>query len=452
MTKKMTEGTEWKLILLFALPIMAGQLLQQLYNTVDGIVVGNYVSSDALAAVGSCSSLAFAFVALAMGMSNGCGVVVAQLFGARRHEEMRRTVSTTLILLFVLGVVFTALGIAGAAFIMDKALGITDAEIYAQSVSYFRIYSSGLLFQFIYNAVAGILRSVGDSKATLYFLLVSTVMNTVLDLLFVAVLGWGVAGAAIATVMAQIACAVVSFVYMFKRYEQFRFKLSELVFDKDKFRLCVKMGIPTTIQQLVVSCGHLMLQRLVNSFGSVTMAAYTVGTRVDHYVSVPSMGFFTGMAAFAGQNTGAGKPERIKRGLKSVLIMNVALVSVLCVLINVFAEPVCRLFGVEGEILSQAVEFLRFISIIYPIFAIYIPFNGTFQGCGVPLYALAAATLALLGRVIGAYTMAYVFDAGYASCWEATLVGWILALVFALVQFKRGKWQNRGVAGTKGEA
>lgn len=451
MTKKMTEGKEWKLILLFALPVMAGQLLQQLYNTVDGIVVGNYVSSDALAAVGSCSSLAFAFIAVAMGMANGASVVVAQLFGAKRMVEMRRTVSTTLIMLFVLGVVFTFAGLLGAQFIMDTALNITDPEINEQSVVYFRIYSAGLLFQFVYNAVAGILRSIGDSKATLYFLLVSTIMNTVLDLVFVAVFNWGVAGAAIATVIAQIACAVVSFIYMFKRYEQFRFKLSELVFDKEKFKLCVKMGIPTTIQQLVVSCGHLMLQRLVNSFGPVTMAAYTVGTRVDHYVSVPSMGFFTAMSAFAGQNTGAGKPERIKRGLARVLAMNVALVSVLCVFINVFAEPVCRLFGVEGEILQQAVEFLRFISIIYPVFAIYIPFNGTFQGCGVPHYAMTAAILALTGRVIGAYTMAYVLDAGYASCWEATIVGWAMALVFALVQFKRGKWQNRGVARLKGE-
>lgn len=447
MNRKLTEGKEWKLILLFALPIMAGQLLQQLYNTVDGIVVGNYVSSDALAAVGSCNTLSFVFLALAMGMSNGSGVVVSQLFGARRMEEMRRAASTALIMLFALGVFFTLLGIFSAGFIMDRILCITDEEINHQAAVYFRIYSVGLLFQFIYNAVAAILRSIGDSKATLYFLLVSTVANIILDILLVAVIPWGVAGAAIATVFSQAACAAVSFVYMSKRYEAFRFKLRDMIFDKEKFIVCLKMGIPTSAQQLVISCGSLLLQRLVNSFGAITMSAYTVGVRFDNYISVPVMGFFTGMAAFAGQNTGAGRPDRIKRGLFSVMLMDVAGVSVLCVLLYIFAAPLARLFGVDGEILEQSVEFMRFMAFCYPIFAAYIPFNGTFQGCGDPEHAMVTSLIALALKVVGAYGMVYFLDWGYAACWQCNLVGWSVALVYVLIHFAGGKWKNKSLVG-----
>lgn len=445
MNKKLTEGSEWKLILLFSLPIMAGQLLQQLYNTVDGMVVGNFVSSNALAAVGSCATLAEVFTALAMGMSNGCGIVIAQLFGARRTDEMRRAVSTSLLLLAGLGVLFMALGVASAGLVMTYVLGIGDADIAAQAAVYFRIYSVGFVFTFIYNAVAAVLRSVGDSRATLYFLLVSTLANVGLDLLLVAVIPWGVAGAAVATVVAQAACAAVSLRYMVRHYEQFRFRRRELVFDREKFALCLKMGIPTSVQQLVVSCGHLFLQRLVNSFGPVTMSAYTVGSRFDRYLSVPVTGFFTGMAAFAGQNTGAGRYDRVKRGLVSAVAMDAAAVAVLCVCLYLFAAPLSRLFGVDGDILAQSVEYLHFISVCYVVFAVYLPINGTLQGCGDPQHSMVCAMLALSGRVFGSYFMVYVLGMGYAACWQSCIIGWAIALAYAALRFAGGKWKKDGL-------
>jgi len=190
----MTQGAEWKCILFFALPIMLGQLLQQLYSTVDGIIVGNYVSPDALGAVGNCTTLVFLYLAVSIGMSNGCGIVVAQFFGAGHREEMRRAASTALILLFILGAAFTVFAVIAADFTVSHLLHIEEKEIAKMAVSYVQFYSVGLLFQFMYNAVAAILRSVGDSKAVLYFLLVSTVVNILLDLLFVAVFNWGVTG------------------------------------------------------------------------------------------------------------------------------------------------------------------------------------------------------------------------------------------------------------------
>lgn len=438
----LTKGPEWRAILMFALPIMAGQLLQQLYSTVDGIIVGNFVSSDALAAVGSCGALVMVFIALSFGMSNGCGVVIAQLFGANLMGEMRKAASTALILLFSMGVVLTLVFFFSAPFATSVVLGVSDEAIAAMVIDYIRFYSLGMIFQFVYNAVAAILRSIGDSRAALYFLLVSTVVNTILDLVFVAWFHWGVAGAAAATSIAQAACCIVSVVYMLRRYEVFRFKRGEQLFDSEKLRLCLRMGIPTTIQHLIISCGHLLLQRLVNSFGAVTMAAYTVGSRFDHYASIPSMGMFQAMASFAGQNTGAGRYDRVKKGMFACVAMNLAMVVVICAALFAFAAPLSTLFGVEGEELKQSVEYMRWISLFYPLFGFYITFNGMFQGCGIPFAATSVSAICLASRVAGAYFMANVMELGYASCWYSCTIGWGCGVIVVLFHFFRGKWKT----------
>lgn len=447
--KDLTQGPEWRAILTFALPIMLGSLLQQLYSTVDGIIVGNFVNSTALAAMGSCISYTTLFVFVAMGVANGSGVVISQLFGARRYDEMRRTASTILIMLIVLGLVFTLLCTLTARPASRYILKIEDEQILFYSVSYISVYCIGLIFQFVYNAVAAILRAVGDSAAVLYFLLVATLANVVLDLLFVAVLPWGVAGAAAATVIAQAACMAVSVRYMFKKYPEFRFGKGELVFDKEKFRLCVKMAIPTTVQHLVISCGHIAMQRLINSFGAVTMAACTVGSRYDHYASIPIMGINQAMSAFSGQNTGAGRYDRVKRGLGSALVLDLIMVAVLCVPLYIFAEPLSRLFGVSGEEVTQAAQYLRFICLCYPIFALYIPISGMFQGCGAPLAATTASVLALGIRVAVAYTMVYAFGVGYEACWENIFYGWAAALVFDIIYFATGRWKTKSLVKNK---
>lgn len=442
----MTQGAEWRCILLFALPIMFGQLLQQLYQTVDGIVVGNMISSGALAAVGSCGSVTFIYTAFCGGMANGSGIIIAQLFGADRKEEMRSAAANIILLLVGMALVISAYGIIFADFTTGTLLGIREPEIQKQAAVYLRIYSTGLIFLFVYNAVAAILRGVGDSKAVLYFLLVSTVINTILDVFFVAVLKLGIAGAAWATVISQAACVTVSIWYMFKNYPDFRFtSIRELKFDGEKMKLCLKLGIPNTLQQLIVSCGHLVLQRLVNSFGEVTMAAVTVGSRFEHYAAVPSMGIMQSISSFSGQNTGAGKYDRVKRGLGISILMNVALVIIICFCLYVFAPQFGTLFGVEGQALSQTVEYLRTISIVYPIFAIYLPMNGMFQGCGDPIAAAVVSLIALTGRVAGAYVLVYAFGGGYNSCWRTYGFGWTLALIAAGIYYLSGRWKKKSI-------
>ncbi|MCQ2406797.1 MAG: MATE family efflux transporter [Oscillospiraceae bacterium] len=447
MKRDMTKGSEWRCILFFALPIMLGQLLQQLYSTVDGIIVGNYVSQKALAAVGACTSLAFVFIAIAMGMSGGCSIVISQLYGAKKMDELKKTEVTTIWLLLGLGIAVTAVCLIFSKAMIYSILKIGDSEIAQQARIYIIIYSLGLTAQFLYNAIAAILRALGDSKAVLYFLLVSTIANIILDLLFVAGFRMGVFGAAFATVLAQIACTVVSFIYMFRRFPELRIARNELSPDMGKLKVCVKMGIPTTIQQLIVSCGHVTLQRLINSFGENTMAACTIGSRYEHYVSVPAISFLQAEAAFSGQNAGAGRYDRVKRGLFSAIIMDVIIVVILSVILFAFASPLSALFGVDGIALSQAIEYIRFVCLFYFLFAIYIPLNGCFQGCGIPIAGTICSFLALGSRIIISYTMAGSLNMGYSACWKSCPWGWALALLFATVVFLSGKWKKGSVMG-----
>ena len=341
MKKTMTEGSEWKLILLFTLPLMAGNLLQQLYNTVDGIIVGNFVSENALAAVGTCSPLTLLFVAIALGMSNGAAVVISQLFGARRLNEMKRSVATSLLLLFWMGLGFSVLGMLSAKWLLSSVLGV-QGYLLDDAVLYFRVYAAGLLFQFVYNIVSAVLRSLGDSRATLYFLLISSLCNVGLDLAAVLVFRLGVLGVALATVLSQLVSALVSLLYMFRRYPDLRFAKGEFRFDREKGRLILQMGIPSTLQQCVASLGHVAIQRVINAF-DIT-AGYTAAMRIESFLLIPIQGFFMGMATFTGQNLGAGKLERIYRALRRTLVMSLIVIGCVIAVIYPLAPQLVTLF------------------------------------------------------------------------------------------------------------
>ena len=441
----MTEGVEWRQILLFSLPIMAGNLLQQLYNTVDGIVVGNFVSQNALAACGTAGTLALIFLAFAIGFGNGSGIMIAQLFGAKRYEELRSAVSTALILLVGMGAVLSVLGCLGARVLLHGLLNVESGEVLELAAAYFSIYAVGLVLQFLYNAVAAILRAIGDSKATLYFLLVSSVMNLVLDLAFVIWFRWGVAGVAIATVLSQLCSAIVSVGYMFKKYPMFRFGKGEFVFKRDKCVLCLRLGVPTTIQQSIVSFGNVFIQRLINSFGEITMAAFTVGVRIENYLFVPAVGFNTGMATFTAQNIGARRIDRVRRGVRATICMTL-IVAVTLELVSYFcATPISVLFGVADEALVQSVAYVRFLSFFFWIFAVYMVFAGALQGSGDVGFATVCSLSALSVRVALAYILVYAFAMDYAAIWTAMPVGWGVAMILGIIRYHTGGWKRKGI-------
>jgi putative MATE family efflux protein len=443
MKRDMTAGKEWKLILLFTLPIMAGNLLQQLYNTIDGIVVGHFIGEDAFAGVGTCTPLTFLVLALSMGISTGVGITIAQFFGAKKHDELAVAVDTSLVLMGLLGVLMTVLGFIFTPFLLKNVLGTPD-NIMSYAVTYFRIYCLGLTFQFVYNGIAFILRGIGDSKASLYFLLISTVINAILAVLFVILFHWGVAGTAIATVIAQITCAVVSYIYMRKR---FPFIKGGKHYDAGLGKTILRLGIPSAIQQSIVALGNVAMQRLVNGFGESCISAYSAANRINNYMFVPIIGFQAGLANFTGQNIGAGRLDRVKRGFRSTLIMGISTTIVISVLLYVFAGPVVSIFGVTADALEYGITQIRFVSVAFLIFSVYMVQGGVLQGAGDILLQSAATLTALLLRVILGYTGVAVGILGYNAAWMTLPIGWLAAVIITFTRYCSGKWKTKALVG-----
>ena len=442
MEKIMTEGKEWKLILLFTLPLMAGNLLQQLYNTVDGIIVGNFVGEAALSAVGTCAPLTLLFIAIAMGMSTGASIVVSQFYGAGALEEMRRSVATALLMLMGLGIVLSVLAFAGTGWLLKGVLGVQD-YLLADAVTYFRIYALGLFFQFVYNIAAAVLRSLGNSRATLYVLLLSSICNVVLDLVAVLVFHWGVMGVAVATVLSQVISAVVMVAYMFRSHSVLRFQSGEFRFDGETAGLILKMGIPSTIQQCVVSFNHMAIQRVVNAF-DIT-AGYTAAMRIENFIYIPSQSFFLGMATFTGQNLGAKRLDRVRRGLYGTLIMGTITVVIISSLVLLLAPQLIGLFGVVGASKAVGVTYLHYVALGFILFCWYFCFNGVLQGSGDVMFTLFNTVSSLVLRTVVTYILAFLTPVGYVAIWWSLLVSWVYNVVLAYLRYRFGPWKRKGV-------
>ncbi len=446
MANDLTRGKPWKLILTFSLPIIIGNLLQQFYNLADSVIVGNLLGSYALSAVGTCASPTMLFTALAIGFSNGAAIIVSQFYGAKQHSEMRKAVSTAIIFLFAIGLAATVLASALAHPLLKYALGVPEENgILEMATIYFRWYAIGLVFQFGYNIFASILRSIGDSKATLYFLLASSIINIALDFLFVAGLGLGVAGAAIATTISQFCSCLLGYLYMTRKYELFRFKLTEFHFHGDKCRMILSVGVPAALQQCVVSCGHLLIQRLVNSYGSDMIAAFTAAQRVEQFIIVPIISYQAGVSMYTGQNVGAGEYSRIKTGLWQGILMSFGTTLALAVTAIVFASPLIGLFGVEGQAFAYGCEYLSQTAPMYLVFSFYIIILGVLQGSGDVKVSMFCTMLALAVRVSLGYLLAWNTPLSYRAIWWGMFIGWSCAAVVAICRYASGRWKTKSL-------
>ena len=425
---------------------MAGSLLQQLYNTVDGIIVGQFVSAGAFSAVATCQPLTFFFLAFAMGLSIGVGIVVSQYFGAGKHDKLPVSIDTALILLGSCGLLLTIIAFSIAPFLLKSVLNV-PAGVLPLSISYFRIYILGLFFQFIYNSIAAILRGLGDSKAILFFLVIATVLNTVLDLIFVVTFNWSVAGAAEATVIAQVVCALVSYLYMRKR---FPFSKKGGHWNRQICVTMTKLGLPIAIQQSVVSIGHGSMQRLVNTFDETApgvMAAYGAGVRMNNFINVPILSFQSGLASFTGQNIGAGRLDRVYRGFRMTILMSLSITLVMSLLLYIFAGPVVTIFGLSGYALERGIEQIRYLTKFFWMFSCYITLGGLLQGAGDTVLQSATTLSALCLQIIAAYTLVHFGVLGYNAAWVTTPIGWTLAITITYTRFFTGGWKKKAVAG-----
>ncbi len=446
MVKDMTEGKEWKLILSFTLPLIAGNLLQQIYSLADSLIVGNFAGQTALAAVGTSFPITFLLLALAMGLTNGVGIMASQYFGAKNKQLFQRNLSTACFTLLGAGVVITILGIALSRPLLEGLLQ-ADASILDDALLYLRIYCIGLVFQFAYNTFAAILRSIGDSRSTMYFLLAATLLNIVLDLIFVQF--WTVAGVAWATVIAQAVSAVVAGIYLFRKVELAHFKKGEFVFDKTMFTTSLRLGVPTSIQQCSVGLGMVLMQRLINSFGVDTTAAITAAMKLESFAMVPIMMFYMGLSNFTGQNIGAGKLDRIKRGFRQTMVMAMITCAGI-ILLLVFAGPYAvGFFHMNEAATAIGVEYLKTLAWFFLIFCVMYVSNGVLQGSGDVLYPTAGSVTSLAIRVIMANVMATFPAIGYRSIFYSIPIGWVFGTAIVFTRYLTGRWKEKCLTGSR---
>ncbi|MDR0916921.1 MAG: MATE family efflux transporter [Oscillospiraceae bacterium] len=463
MKKDMTQGSEFRVILIFAIPIMLANLLQQAYNAADAIIVGRYagrllsqtdeiagglLAQNSLGAVGAVAPLTFLFLAFAMGLGVGVSVVCAQLYGARQEHKLAAAFDTSILLMSGFGIVVTVAGWVLSPWLLHSVLSIEKSDpIYGLSLIYLQVYCLGLPFQFAYNAIASALRGVGDSAASLIFLAVTCSLNVVLDLWLVISFDWGVMGAAVATVISQVICVALAYWYLRRKFPLVR---GGQHFDLALCKTTVKIGLPTSIQQSIVALGNVALTRLAIHFTTPDLpviTAFAAGSKVDLFMFVPISGLQSALASFTGQNLAANRPDRVKRAYYRTAAAGLGISIALCILLYVFARPIIALFGVSGAAVTIGVEQVQYYAKVFWIFAIYMILGGVLQGAGDTLLQSAATLSALVTRVAVAYLGAFVFGwFGYEAAWVTLAVAWVVALIITNVRYYTGGWKKKVVA------
>lgn len=444
MLKDMTQGNPMKLIFSFAIPMLIGNIFQQLYNMVDSVVVGRYVGANALAAVGSSFPIIMLLISMIMGLTMGGGIIISQLYGAKQMDKVKRAISTALIFQGIAAILVTILGLSLSRWILTMLN--TPVEVFNDSATYMRIFFSGLIAMFAYNAFSGILRSLGDSKTPLYFLIVATFVNIFLDILFVAQFGWGVAGVAWATIIAQSVSAILCIVYIYRKVPLLALKLSEFIFDKELFLTMVKLGIPSSIQQTLASTGMIAVQGLVNSFGPITMAAFTAAGRLDSLANMPAMNLSMSVSTYTGQNLGANRVDRVQAGLIAALKIMAIITVTMSVVVFVAGPYLIQVFidASESEVIRQGVDYMKTVSVFYLVFGTMFIFNGVLRGAGDTTVPMYATMLNLAVRVIAAYTLSST-SLGYRGIWMSLPIGWCVGAIIPVFRYFTGKWKDKAV-------
>ena len=376
----MTEGGIVKQIVRFSIPLILGNLFQQLYNTVDSIIVGNYIGSDALAAVGSTGALINLLLAFCIGASAGAGVVIAQYYGAQDAGRIKVAVHTTIAIACVSGAFMTAFGILFAPILL-RVMG-TPTEIMVQSVVYLRIYFAGILFSVIYNFAAGILNAVGYSSKSLQFLILAAGSNVVFDILFVVVFRMGVEGVALATDIAQFLSFIFIMRFMTRSKELFRVNWKDVRLDGHMAGKIIKIGLPTGIQNMMISFSNVTVQSSVNSFGATLMAAYAAYVKIDGFNILPVLSFSMAATTFTGQNVGAGKYDRVRKGKWVALALSVGYRVISSPLIILFGRQIIGIFVNDPEVISLGCYILKFFCPFYFLLATMHALAGTIRGTG----------------------------------------------------------------------
>jgi putative MATE family efflux protein len=440
-TTIMTEGSIWKKLLFFAVPLILGNLFQQLYNTVDSIIVGNYIGSEALAAVGASSSVVNLLIGFCIGASAGAGVVISQFFGARDKEGVRKAVHTTVALSIAAGIVMTIAGVLLTPLIL-RAMG-TPAEVFSQAVTYLQVFFGGIVFSVIYNMAAGILNAVGNSKRSLVYLLIAACSNIVLDLLFVVVLKMGIIGAALATDISQLLSCIFILRFLMRTDEIYKLRFREIRFYDHLLGKILRIGLPTGVQNIVISLSNVIVQSTVNSFGAVVMAGFAAYIKIDGFNLLPVLSISMAATTFTGQNIGAGKLDRVKKCMITSVAMGVVYTVATGILLLAFAPQVIGVFTKNREVVECGVYIMRFFCPFYWMLAVLQILSGTIRGAGKTMETMFVFLISLclyrIAWIWGAMSVKHSLDLlmmVYPTSW---LVGAILILLYGW----KGKWMPK---------
>ena len=437
----MTEGVIWKEILLFSIPLLLGNLFQQLYNAVDSVVVGNYIGAQALAAVGSSAPVINLLVSFFMGLAVGAGVIISRYFGARKKEELHIAVHTSLALTFAAGLVMTLIGVLISPYVLQW-VG-TPSDVMESSVLYLRIYFLGILSVMVYNMGSGILRAVGDSRNPLYFLIVSSVTNIILDMLFVIVFHMGIAGVGWATLIAQTISAVLTMLLLMRTKEEYQVKLKHIRFHKHMLYEIVRLGLPSGLQNAIVSFSNVIVQSNINAFGSLAMAGCGSYTKIDGFAILPVMSYSMALTTFTGQNMGAKKYDRVKQGAKTGILMSVITIVCISALLLMLGPNVLAIFSSDPTVINYGLYIMHVLAPGYIFLAISHAFNGIIRGAGITTVPMIVMVTCWCGlRMAWILTSVPLFhDIGVVFMgWPLT---WIASALWLFLYYRKGKWMTR---------
>ena len=437
----MTEGVIWKEILLFSIPLLLGNLFQQLYNAVDSVVVGNYIGAQALAAVGSSAPVINLLVSFFMGLAVGAGVIISRYFGARKKEELHIAVHTSLALTFAAGLVMTLIGVLISPYVLQW-VG-TPSDVMESSVLYLRIYFLGILSVMVYNMGSGILRAVGDSRNPLYFLIVSSVTNIILDMLFVIVFHMGIAGVGWATLIAQTISAVLTMLLLMRTKEEYQVKLKHIRFHKHMLYEIVRLGLPSGLQNAIVSFSNVIVQSNINAFGSLAMAGCGSYTKIDGFAILPVMSYSMALTTFTGQNMGAKKYDRVKQGAKTGILMSVITIVCISALLLMLGPNVLAIFSSDPTVINYGLYMMHVLAPGYIFLAISHAFNGIIRGAGITTVPMIVMVTCWCGlRMAWILTsVPLVHDIGVVFMgWPLT---WIASALWLFLYYRKGKWMTR---------
>lgn len=440
----MTKGKEASLIIRFALPLLAGNLLQQLYNLADTAIVGKKLGDDALAAVGATGSVTYLFYTLCLGLATGAGIMIAQFFGAGLYQRMRTAIWNSSIVTLIFGILISIVSVWATEPVLRFMQ--TDPDLMQMSVSYMRIACGGTVAVAAYNWINAVMRAIGDSKTPLIFLAVASVLNVGLDLLFVMVLNTGTEGAAFATVFSQFAAAVSCIVYAFRRTPEIQLKKEDFRIRGEMLLLTLKTGMPIALQSGLISISMSALQRVTNSFRlKPVMAAYTASMRVEQLIQQPFISLNAALATFSGQNVGAGETARAERGLKSGLRISSMIAIVIAVIFWIAGGWIIRCFISGKEAVSIGYFALRTTSLCYiPLGSIHVV-RGFLNGAGDTGYAMLNGMAEVVCRIGGAYFMTAVLGMDYRAIWYTTCVTWFVTGLVGWIRYCRGKWRSKAL-------